>query len=123
MTVGGERLYLDHNASAPLVPAAREALQRALHEAGGNPSSAHAEGRASRRLLEEARELAPMRRLFNKSVVARTDLAAGTRLREEDLALKKPGDGIPASELHSVVGRTLARALAADDPIREADLE
>jgi len=50
------RLYLDHDASAPLVPVARELLARALTEAGGNPSSVHAEGRASRRRLEEARE-------------------------------------------------------------------
>ena len=52
----GSRLYLDHNASAPLVPPARQALAATLDHAGGNPSSAHAEGRAARRWLEEARE-------------------------------------------------------------------
>src|SRR5512137_1649022 len=49
------RVYLDHNATAPLAPAARAALARAA-EAWGNPSSLHAEGRRARALLEDARE-------------------------------------------------------------------
>lgn len=47
------RVYLDHNATSPLRAAAREALTRALEAA--NPSSVHAEGRAARTLVEEAR--------------------------------------------------------------------
>jgi cysteine desulfurase len=48
------RVYLDWNASAPLRPEAREAMSAAL-ELQGNPSSVHGEGRAARRLIEEAR--------------------------------------------------------------------
>jgi cysteine desulfurase len=48
------RLYLDHAATTPVLPEARAALQRGL-EAWANPSSPHADGRASRALLEEAR--------------------------------------------------------------------
>ena len=48
------RLYLDHAATTPVLPESRAALQRGL-EAWANPSSPHAEGRASRALLEEAR--------------------------------------------------------------------
>ena len=44
-----------------------------------------------------ADEMAPLRDLFGKSVVARTELAVGTLLQEQHLALKKPGTGIPAS--------------------------
>ena len=47
------RAYLDYNASAPLVAEARAAIVAALDAA--NPSSVHAEGRASRRLVEDAR--------------------------------------------------------------------
>ncbi len=47
--------YLDHNASSPLRPEARAAMERAL-AACGNPSSVHGSGRAARRLVEEARE-------------------------------------------------------------------
>lgn len=47
-------VYLDHNATAPLRPEAREAFVLALGE-WGNPSSVHRYGRAARRLVEEAR--------------------------------------------------------------------
>jgi cysteine desulfurase len=49
------RTYLDHNATAPLRPAARDALLAAL-EVVGNASSVHAEGRRARGLIEDARE-------------------------------------------------------------------
>jgi cysteine desulfurase len=52
MAVG--RAYLDWNATAPLLPEAREAVLRAL-DTSGNPSSIHAEGRAARAIVEEAR--------------------------------------------------------------------
>lgn len=48
------RIYFDHNAGAPLLPAARAAMLEAL-EHPGNPSSLHHEGRAARQLLERAR--------------------------------------------------------------------
>jgi cysteine desulfurase len=49
-------IHLDHNATTPLVPAAREAMLAALSADVGNPSSAHHAGRKARRLLEDARE-------------------------------------------------------------------
>ncbi len=48
-------IYLDHNASAPLLPEARAALLDAL-ELNGNPSSVHGHGRALRNLIETARD-------------------------------------------------------------------
>lgn len=49
------RVYLDHNASAPLRAPAREAMVAWIETVTGNPSSVHAEGRASRAGLERAR--------------------------------------------------------------------
>jgi cysteine desulfurase len=49
------RIYLDWNATAPLRLQAQDALREAL-SVSGNPSSVHAEGRAARRLMEQARE-------------------------------------------------------------------
>jgi cysteine desulfurase len=46
--------YLDHNASAPLLPEARAAVLKAL-ELTGNPSSVHGHGRALRALVDESR--------------------------------------------------------------------
>lgn len=48
------RVYLDHAATTPVVPAARAAMAEALAR-WANPSSQHAEGRAARALLEDAR--------------------------------------------------------------------
>jgi cysteine desulfurase len=48
------RTYLDHAATTPLHLAAREAMNGALAD-WANPSSPHAEGRAARAALEEAR--------------------------------------------------------------------
>ncbi|OLD64586.1 MAG: hypothetical protein AUI47_05225 [Acidobacteria bacterium 13_1_40CM_2_68_5] len=50
------RIYLDHNASSPLRPVAREAMLRVLQSPAGNPSSPHAFGRAARMAIEDARE-------------------------------------------------------------------
>ncbi|HRY08237.1 MAG TPA: aminotransferase class V-fold PLP-dependent enzyme, partial [Hyphomicrobiaceae bacterium] len=48
------RTYLDHNATSPLRPEAREEMMRAL-DVSGNASSVHAEGRTARALIEAAR--------------------------------------------------------------------
>ena len=50
-----DRAYFDWNATAPLREEAREAMSAALLLTG-NASSVHAEGRAARRLIEQARE-------------------------------------------------------------------
>jgi cysteine desulfurase len=52
--MAAERAYLDYNASAPLLDAARDAMVAAL-DVAANPSSVHAEGRVARRLIENAR--------------------------------------------------------------------
>lgn len=49
-----ERIYLDWNATAPLLGDARNAMLAAL-DLPGNPSSVHAEGRAARGVIEQAR--------------------------------------------------------------------
>lgn len=48
------RIYLDHAATTPMTPAAREAVAEGMAR-WANPSSPHAEGRAARAALEEAR--------------------------------------------------------------------
>lgn len=71
----------------------------------------------------DAAAAAPLRALFTKSVVAARDLEAGAILVPDAVALKKPGTGIPAAELTSVLGRRLRRALAKDDLLKLDDLE
>lgn len=70
-----------------------------------------------------AAELAPMRQIFMKSVVASRDLSAGTVLTQNDLACKKPGTGIPAAELPKLIGMRLCRAVSADTLLGADDVE
>lgn len=49
-------IYLDHNATTPVDEAVLEAMLPLYREAFGNPSSTHAQGRAARVHLDEARE-------------------------------------------------------------------
>jgi cysteine desulfurase len=49
-----DRIYLDHAATAPILPEAAAAIAAAC-ATWANPSSAHAEGRAARAAMEEAR--------------------------------------------------------------------
>lgn len=51
-----ERVYLDWNATTPLRPEARSAIAAAF-DISGNPSSVHSEGRAARKLVEDARSV------------------------------------------------------------------
>lgn len=52
--MSGLRSYLDYNATAPMRPVVRATMIAAL-EACGNASSVHREGRAARRMVEDAR--------------------------------------------------------------------
>jgi cysteine desulfurase len=51
-----DRAYLDYNASTPLTAGARVAMVDAL-SLPANPSSVHSEGRAARRIVEDARRI------------------------------------------------------------------
>src|SRR5262249_42083731 len=49
-------IYLDHNATTPVLPAVWQAMRPFLSETYGNPASAHWAGRRARQALEDARE-------------------------------------------------------------------
>ncbi len=51
-------VYLDYNATTPLDPQVREAMEPYLGEVWGNPSSVHQVGRRARALLDDARDRA-----------------------------------------------------------------
>jgi len=55
MAAMASRVYVDHAATTPMIPAAREAWLEASGHVG-NPSSLHTSGRHARRLVEESRE-------------------------------------------------------------------
>ena len=53
-----------------------------------------------------------------KSVVAARDIAAGDVLGTEDLAILRPGTGLPPAERDAVIGRTAALDIAAGTPLK-----
>ncbi|MFL4471091.1 cysteine desulfurase family protein [Tateyamaria armeniaca] len=81
------RVYLDHNATTPLRPEAREAMLAAM-DVVGNPSSVHAEGRAAKMLVERARaqvaelvECKPTQVVFTGSATEAAALAVAQKDR------------------------------------------
>jgi N,N'-diacetyllegionaminate synthase len=66
---------------------------------------------------------AETRTVARRSLAARIDLPAGATLAGASLVALRPGTGIPPSELEQVVGRRLARPVAAGELLRLEDLE
>jgi N-acetylneuraminate synthase len=63
--------------------------------------------------------LREMKRVFEKSVVSTREIPAGAEISREWLAAKKPGTGIPARLIDSVVGRRARVDIGADTVITE----
>ncbi len=107
-------IYLDYNATAKVRPEAAAAVAEAL-EAGGNPSSVHAAGRAARARVERAR--AEAGRLVGAAAAQVTFVSGGT----EGVALAM-ASAVAAGHRRLIVGATeheavreSAGALAASD--------
>lgn len=73
-------------------------------------------GPVAKRCLDVEREV---RRLSRQSLTTTRDLPAGHVLTRDDLTIKRPGTGIPAAAMESVIGRRLARRVHADQPLQE----
>jgi N-acetylneuraminate synthase len=71
----------------------------------------------------EAAGMDRMRRMFGQSLVAAGELSAGTVLRAEHIATRKPLAGIPASEFSSVLGAKLRRSISPGEFLQFADIE
>ncbi len=95
----GTRVYLDHNATSPLRPAAREAMCAAMDEVG-NPSSVHGEGRSAKKLIEQAR--AKVAALINAMPESVTFTASATEAAHLALTPDIISSGVPrrASKLY-----------------------
>ena len=76
-------------------------------------------GATLRRVSEEEVE---KRKKFRRRIVVNRRMKKGERLRLEDIDFKRPGTGIHPDEFAYVVGRLLARDVAADDELEWSDL-
>ena len=70
-----------------------------------------------------AQDMAPLRELFTKSVVAAAELPGGTVISRDHLAVKKPGTGFPVDVLPSLIGRRLKRPVVVDQILNEEDFQ
>ena len=102
-------IYFDWNASTPVRPEAREAMNEALAGPGANPSSAHREGQRARAAVERARE--QVAALVGATPEQVTFVSGGTEgdhatVIGAALALEKRGRAIAISaiEHHAVHG-------------------
>lgn len=71
----------------------------------------------------DASAFAELKAIFEKSVVAAVDIAAGTTVTAEMLTGKRPGTGLPLRTLPELVGRRAARNLPADTLLAQEDVE
>ena len=65
---------------------------------------------------------AEMYALGRRSLVAARDIAAGSAVGREDIAVKRPGTGVPVHEMEAVLGRRAARDIVADEVLSWDDL-
>jgi len=65
----------------------------------------------------------PARKYARRSIVAATDLPAGTVIAREHLIMKRPGTGVPPTEMDRMLGRRTLRAIAEDQLVTWEDVE
>jgi cysteine desulfurase len=95
-------IYLDNNATTPLLPEVWEAMRPFLTEFHGNPASAHAVGRQARRALEDAREaIAARLGAFSDEVIFTSGATEANNLALLGLCLA--ADGAPGHLLSSPI--------------------
>lgn len=62
-----------------------------------------------------------MKSIFEKSLVSLVEIPQGTQVTETMIGCKKPGTGIPAARLGSMIGRVAAKRITADSLLAEDD--
>ncbi|WP_268123038.1 N-acetylneuraminate synthase family protein [Roseivirga pacifica] len=72
---------------------------------------------------KKAAGLQSMKWTFEKSIVAARDLSKGTEIIMDDLAFKKPGNGINANQFKLVLGKTLKTDLSKNEQLSFEILE
>ena len=55
------------------------------------------------------RHLEGMRKTFMKSIVASENLSKGSKIDKDSIKMKKPGTGLPASYIESIIGKILVK--------------
>jgi len=103
-------IYLDNNASTPLLPAVWDAMRPFFLERSGNPASSHSAGRQARQALEDARErVAALLDAFPDEVIFTSGATEANNLAVFGLAGDPPAHLIASPIEHPCVKEPLAR--------------
>lgn len=106
-------LYLDHNATTPLLPAVWEAMRPYFFELAGNPASSHRPGQKARRALEDARErTAALLDAFPDEVIFTSGATEANNLAVFGLAGDPPGHIITSPIEHPSVTEPVRRLVS-----------
>jgi cysteine desulfurase len=105
-----DRIYLDSNATTPLLPAVWEAMRPHFTELTGNPASSHHAGRRARQALEDARErTALLLDAYPEEVVFTSGATEANNLALFGLAGDPPGQLLSSPVEHPCVSEPLRR--------------
>src|ERR1700732_226267 len=97
-------IYLDNNATTPLLPAVWDAMRPYFTDVYGNAASTHRAGRRARQALENARErIAALLGAFPDEVVFTSGATEGNNLAVFGLAGSPPGQIISSPIEHPSV--------------------
>src|SRR5262249_2650782 len=103
-------LYLDNNATTPLLPAVWDAMRPFLTEIYGNPASSHHAGRRARQALEDARErTAALLGAFPDEVIFTSGATEANNLALFGLAGPGPGHLVVSPIEHPCVSEPVRR--------------
>jgi cysteine desulfurase len=105
-----EAIYLDNNATTPMLPAVWEVMRPYLTEVYGNPASAHGVGARARRALEDARErVAELLGAWADEVVFTSGATEANNLALFGLAGDPPGHIVVSPVEHPSVVEPIGR--------------
>jgi N,N'-diacetyllegionaminate synthase len=71
---------------------------------------------------KDASSYKDMKDIFEKSIVASSKIVKGEKITLEKLAVKKPGTGIPSSDIEKIIGKMAKRDLEGDHILQWSDL-
>jgi cysteine desulfurase len=98
-----QRIYLDHNATTPVLPAVVDAISAALREEFGNPSSVHHFGQRAKAIIDDARSAVAALIGADPSEVVFT--SGGTE--SDNFAIRGAAEALEPSGRRHLIGTTI----------------
>lgn len=72
---------------------------------------------------QECEQFIEMKQIFQKSIVAVTDIPKGTIIQEDMIGYKKPGIGLETKYYKDIIGKKVTKDMSYDDIFQKGDIE